>query len=211
MTHRLIEVAASRLPRWLAGFVDLHGAAVVGADGDFVTLTAADGSVASLEVPFGRGLPPGEDFDVIGRWLTERVQVVDAALVLLVRRGGYAVGACERSALVSHKVGTRYVQGRTAAGGWSQQRFARRRSGQTAELVGAATGAAVAVFARAGSPRCLVVGGDRSLIEAVLADRRLTRVAGLPRTPVLDVPDPRLAGLSAALGRARAIRVRVDD
>jgi hypothetical protein len=28
MTHRLIEVAASRLPRWLAGFVDLHGAAV---------------------------------------------------------------------------------------------------------------------------------------------------------------------------------------
>ena len=211
MTHRLIEVAVPRLPRWLAVFVDVHGAAMVGADGRFVTVTAGDGAVASLEVPFGEGVPPGEGFDELGRWFAERVRLVDAALVLLVRRGGYAVGVAEGGGLVSHKVGARYVQGRTAAGGWSQRRFARRRTGQTAELVVAATGAAVAVFARAAAPRCRGVGGDRGLIEAVLADRRLARAATLPRTPVLDVPDPRLAGLTAALGRARSIRVRVDD
>ena len=32
------------------------------------------------------------------------------------------------TALTAHKVGTRYVQSRTAAGGWTQQRFARRRA-----------------------------------------------------------------------------------
>ncbi len=51
--------------------------------------------------------------------------------LLLVRKGAVAVGIAEGERLPVHKVDTRYVQGRTAAGGWSQQRFARRRDNQT--------------------------------------------------------------------------------
>ena len=39
--------------------------------------------------------------------------------------------------LTAAKVGSRHVQSRTAAGGWSQQRFARRRGKQADELVDA--------------------------------------------------------------------------
>jgi hypothetical protein len=56
------------------------------------------------------------------------------------RRPRASRGVCRRPAaeggLLAHKVGTRYVQSRTAAGGWSQQRFARRRDNQADELVG---------------------------------------------------------------------------
>ncbi len=50
--------------------------------------------------------------------------------VLLVRRGGYAVGVFAGRKLTTSKVGSSYVQGATSAGGWSQQRFARRRANQ---------------------------------------------------------------------------------
>ncbi len=67
----------------------------------------------------------------------------DPLAVVLVRRGGYAVGVGSGDRLTSHKVGSRYVQSRTAAGGWSQQRFARRRANQADGLVGAAVEHAV--------------------------------------------------------------------
>ena len=57
--------------------------------------------------------------------------------VLLLRRGGYAVALAAEDGLLAHKVGSRHVQSRTAAGGWSQQRFARRRGNQADALVGA--------------------------------------------------------------------------
>ena len=65
----------------------------------------------------------------------------DPLAVVLVRRGGYAVGVASGDRLTAHKVGTRYVQSRTAAGGWSQQRFARRRANQADGLVGEVMGA----------------------------------------------------------------------
>ena len=53
------------------------------------------------------------------------------------------MGVASGDRLTAHKVGTRYVQSRTAAGGWSQQRFARRRANQADGLVGAAVEHAV--------------------------------------------------------------------
>ena len=50
--------------------------------------------------------------------------------VLLVRKGGFAVARLSGDDLVEHKIGQRHVQGRTKAGGQSQQRFARRRDNQ---------------------------------------------------------------------------------
>ena len=55
--------------------------------------------------------------------------------LVLVRRGGYAVGLVAGGVLVAHKIGTAHVQGRTKKGGWSQQRYARRRGHQSDEVV----------------------------------------------------------------------------
>ena len=110
--------------------------------------------------------------------------------VLLVRRGGYACAVVRDGRVVASKVGTRYVQGRTAAGGWSQQRFARRRAKQTDELAGAAADVAVRVLAGSDAA-CVATGGDRPLVDRVLADPRLRALAGLPRGPHLQVGDPR--------------------
>ena len=68
--------------------------------------------------------------------------------VLLVRLGGYAVGVFAGSPprLVSSKTGSRPVHGRSAAGGWSQHRFARRRENQAATALRAAADAAAGIF-----------------------------------------------------------------
>jgi hypothetical protein len=134
----------------------------------------------------------------------------DPLAVLLVRRGGYAVGVARAGRLASHKTGTRYVQSRTAAGGWSQQRFARRRAHQADELVGAVADQAVRRVGSAGAAG-LVAGGDRTLVSAVLADPRLAAVAALPRRELYDLPDPRLDVLEQAAGRGRAVRVTLEE
>ncbi|MBD3782362.1 MAG: hypothetical protein IE926_05305 [Micrococcales bacterium] len=134
----------------------------------------------------------------------------DPLALLLVRRGGYAVGVASGPRLTAHKVGTRYVQSRTAAGGWSQQRFARRRGNQADELVGLVAGHAVRLLTGAGA-RGLVLGGDRALAESVLDDPRLATLRALPRRELYDLRDPRLAVLETALERARAVRVTIEE
>ncbi len=134
----------------------------------------------------------------------------DPLALVLVRRGGYAVGLAHGASLDVHKVGSRYVQSRTAAGGWSQQRFARRRGNQADALVRAVADQAVRVL---GSDHAagLVLGGDRSLAVAVLEDPRLARLAALPRRGIYDLPDPRLDVLRRALERGRAVRVVISE
>jgi hypothetical protein len=141
----------------------------------------------------------------------------DPLVLLLVRRGGYAVGVADGPRLTAPKVGTRYVQARTAAGGWSQQRFARRRANQADELVGATVehtlrllGGAAAAARMPGSSG-LVVGGDKALVAAVLDDPRLAGIRDLPRRELYDLPDPRLDVLEKALERARAVRVTIEE
>ncbi|GAA4402574.1 acVLRF1 family peptidyl-tRNA hydrolase [Fodinibacter luteus] len=141
----------------------------------------------------------------------------DPLALVLVRRGGYAVGLASGERLGAHKVGTRYVQSRTAAGGWSQQRFARRRANQADELVAATVEHAVRVLGGpAGAVRMpagsgLLVGGDRALVAAALEDPRLAGLVELPRRELYDLPDPRLVVLRQALERARAVRVTIEE
>ncbi|MGC0249434.1 acVLRF1 family peptidyl-tRNA hydrolase [Pseudactinotalea sp. Z1748] len=135
--------------------------------------------------------------------------------LVLIRRGGYAVGRAEGPHLRSHKSGTKYVQSRTAAGGWSQQRFARRRGNQADALVGAVVELAAShllpapVGSAPGLPLGLVVGGDRALGEQVLADPVLAQVAALPRRTFADLPEPRFVVLERALRRGRSVPVRL--
>jgi peptide subunit release factor 1 (eRF1) len=112
--------------------------------------------------------------------------------------------------LTRSKVGTRHVQSRTAAGGWSQQRFARRRGNQADELVRAVADHASHLVPR-GAASGVVVGGDRALVRAVLEDPRLAHLLDLPERELYDLPDPRRAVLEQAVARGRAVRVTIEE
>jgi peptide subunit release factor 1 (eRF1) len=127
--------------------------------------------------------------------------------VLLVRRGGYAAGMFDGKRLVTSKVGSSYVQGTTKAGGWSQQRYARRRANQANAAFADAADAAARVL-DGQHLDALVAGGDREAVKAVLADRRL---AGLePIGPWLTVKDPKLRILATMPEQFRTVRIRLD-
>ena len=110
--------------------------------------------------------------------------------VLLVRLGGYAAGVFTGypPALADAKTGSRLVHGRSAAGGWSQHRFARRREKQASEALDAAADAAVLVFGRWASASAGNRSGGREPLDAVVlgGDKRavaeLAMTRGSPRT-----------------------------
>jgi hypothetical protein len=197
---RQVSVAPERLAGWISRFFAGHGGGTTRVAADVVTLTGADGTVAALDVPF----PPLHG-DLVGHALAER-QVG----VLLVRLGGYAAGVFAGTRLVASKVGSRHVQGRTAAGGQSQQRFARRREGQARVALGAAADTAFAVLVPvAATLDAVVLGGDRRAADQVLTDPRLAPLRGLVVERRLDVPDPRLKVLQATPEAFRAVRIRI--
>jgi hypothetical protein len=170
-----------------------------------LTLHAPDGSRAVIAVPFPPLPPVDPEGDAVAA-VTAHALADRRVLVFLLRRGGHACARVEGGRVSESKVGRRHVQGRTAAGGWSQQRFARRREQQTAQAVDAAVEAAARVLLPPGDGALLATGGDRRLIETALADRRLAALAALPRGPHLAVPDPRadvVARLPALLTQLR--------
>jgi peptide subunit release factor 1 (eRF1) len=132
--------------------------------------------------------------------------------VLLVRLGGFAAGVFEGSRLTVSKVGSRPVHGRSAAGGWSQKRFARRREAQAHDLIEAAVGVAVRVLLPAiATLDAVVLGGDRRTVEAVAGDPRLAALRPLVSGPILDVPDPGKRVLESAPDLFCAVRIRVVE
>lgn len=143
---------------------------------------------------------------------TAAVRTPHRAAVLLVRRGRWAVGVFDGEDLVVSKVDARQVQGRTAAGGWSQQRFARRRANQTDALVEAAVATAARVLLpHAGAVQLLFPGGDRGLVDDVLADSRLRALAAVRRGPALEVGDPTKAVLLQTPAQFRAVQVHIVE
>ena len=205
---RRLGVAPERLGRWLDGVADRHGAFVeVTSDAAGLAVRCADGTALTLRAPFGwtPGPAPIATF-------TAAARQPHRAAVLLVRRGRWATGVFDGRELVASKVDARLVQGRTAAGGWSQQRFARRRGNQTDAVVAAAADTAARVLLpHADGLAGLFTGGDRGLVEDVLADPRLRRLAALRREPALDVADPTKAVLLAAAEQLRAVDVHIVE
>jgi hypothetical protein len=203
---RWVDVDPERLERWLAGFAERHGSIAVNAGEDHLAVAAFDGTVAELYPP--PGAPPGPD---IASFMT-LITLPRRIGLLLARRGGFAVGVADGADLTRSKVDSRYVQSRTAAGGWSQQRFARRRENQAKAAAGAAADLAVELLLPEVELLSAVVGGgDRRAVSAVLADRRLEPVAAKLADRFLDVPDPKQAVLRDALRLARAVRIRLAD
>lgn len=199
---RWVTVPPERIERWLAGFAERHGAVTEEVQPDLVRFTAADGAVAECEVPF----PP------LTGSLVEHSAVVRRVGVLLVRLGGYAAGVFEGRELVVSKVGSRQVHGRSAAGGQSQQRFARRREGQARVALGAAADNVVRILVpEAARLDAVVLGGDRTAVDEVLTDRRLAGLLPLVTGRLLDVPDPRLKVLKETPDLFRAVRIRLTE
>lgn len=206
---RTAFVSGARLTGWAERFGASHGGYRLQDDDDGLRLVAADGTEALLQAPWPADGRPGRGAGPLERLAALASQPRRLGL-LLVRRGGYGVGVASEGTLLASKVGTRYVQSRTAAGGQSQQRFARRRSNQSDALVVAVAEQAGLVFA-GHSFEYLVPGGDRTLADLVLAEPVLRDYAQLPRLAYLDVPEPRAAVLKKAAADACAVRVTVAD
>jgi hypothetical protein len=223
---RWIEVGPGRLAGWLESFAERHGDVTGSGDATVVTFRAADGSVAECHVPFpplpGPGPAGGADGAAaagqVADWaarIAAHAQAERTVGVLLVRLGGYAAGVFtgpSAAHLAASKVGSRLVHGRSAAGGQSQQRFARRREKQAGEALGAAADVAAAVF---GPYRdqldAVVLGGDRRAIAGLHDDPRLRPYFKLAVERFLTVPDPRLAVLRTAPRLFQAIRIRLTQ
>jgi hypothetical protein len=223
--ERSVEVPLRRLPRWLDGFAGRHGPwrrAAAPGDDDLPGwhLEAADGARATVRSP-----------DWLARLGAEGVgSELDlgslAALrprfgAVLIRRAGYAVGLFEGAEMVDGKVGSRHIHGRTAAGGWSQQRYARRRANQADEIAEACARAADRILGvgsgPAGEPTIsrgptlfLVTGGDRSLVGAVL-DRVAQPVAALPVVAHVGIGTPDATVLAKVPDQVLAVRIEICD
>jgi Actinobacteria/chloroflexi VLRF1 release factor len=224
---RWIEVAPERVAGWLASFADRHGGLAAAPEpgpaeaAAVVTFVAADGATAECHVPFpprpaaapGRGVPPAEP--AASAALIAAHAAADRTVgVLLVRLGGYAAGvfAGPGAQLVASKVGSRLVHGRSAAGGQSQRRFARRREKQASEALSAAADTAAAVFGPYGGRLdALVLGGDKRAMTGLADDPRLKPYFAVTTDRFLTVPDPRLAVLRTAPRLFRAIRIRLTE
>lgn len=204
MPHR---VPAARLERWVANFGDRHGDVALRVESGRLCGVAADGSTFEAAPPFD-GVYEGEAD--VGAFIAG-CAVPPRWGVLLVRKGGFAVARFEGERMVEHKIGQRHVQGRTKAGGQSQQRFARRRDNQARNAYQAAAEHAARVLGPSVLPALpllpVVTGGDRAAVHEVLADSRLARLH--VTSDWLPVADPRRAVLDAAAADARSARVEV--
>lgn len=197
MTHVLVP--ATRLVRWVDNFTGRHGATALSVREGVLHGTAEDGSAFSAGLPFATAYEGTPD---VASFLAAAAAPGEWG-VLLVRKGGFAVARLRGRDLVEHKIGQRHVQGRTKAGGQSQQRFARRRDNQARQAYEAAADHAARIL----RPGPVVVGGDRPAVDEVLADQRLRGLVVVE--PWLPVPDPRRAVLDQAVLDAMSVSIEV--
>ena len=220
---RWVEVPPERFLTWIDTFARRHGGAesvTHSDDSASVTFAAADGATAQSYPPFppmppwpaGAGAPTA---DGAAEAIVAHAQADRVVGVLLVRLGGYAAGVFAGSPprLVSSKTGRRPVHGRSAAGGWSQHRFARRRENQAATALGAAADAAAGIFGRYGPDGldAVVLGGDKRAVAELRDDPRLSAYLAIATERFLTVPDPKRAVLEAAPKLFLAVKIRLTE
>jgi hypothetical protein len=198
-----VLVPSARFARWVLNFDGRHGATGLSVEDGALAGVAPDGSTFGARLPFRAsyaGSPDPAEFAAAA--------VAPAPWgVLLVRKGGFAVARLEGERTVESKVGQRHVQGRTKAGGQSQQRFARRRDNQARQAYEAAADHAARILGDLPPGSLVVTGGDHAAVTEVLADPRLRGL--VPVQPWLPVPDPRRGVLEQAVRDALSVQVDV--
>jgi hypothetical protein len=198
-----VLVPGDRIVRWVENFAGRHGRTDLRVADGALTGGAEDGSSFVARLPFATsyaGPPEAAGF-------AAAIAPPDHWGVLLVRKGGFAVARLHGTTTTDSKVGQRHVQGRTKAGGQSQQRFARRRDNQARQAYEAAADHAARILAGLDGP--VVTGGDHGAVEEVLADPRLRSLTVVE--PWLAVPDPRRGVLEQAVADACSARVDVHN
>jgi hypothetical protein len=199
MPAATVSVPPERVVRWVANFEGRHGATTYAVVGGALTGVAEDGSSFLAVLPFATAYDGPAD----AAGLVAAAVLPEEWGVLLVRKGGFAVARMAGGLIAEHKIGQRHVQGRTKAGGQSQQRFARRRGNQARQAFEAAADHAARIL----RPGPVVTGGDHGAVDEVLADPRLRGLSVVE--PWLPVPDPRRAVLDQAIRDATSVRFEV--
>ena len=201
---RTVTVGAERLGGWIDRFAERHGELTWEPVDDAARARATDGATATIRLCG----PLPEALDRSG--VAAAALGFDTFALVLVRRGGFAVGRVEEGRLVASRSGTRYVQGQTKAGGQSQKRFARRRANQAAGLARAAADAVDHVLGGWSGP--VVAGGDRALVSQVLdAARHGAALAERLVPRWLDIGNPRRRVLEESMDAARAARITLNE
>jgi Actinobacteria/chloroflexi VLRF1 release factor len=213
---RWLDIAPDRTVKWLTAFAERHGGAEVHTAAA-VRYMAGDGAIAEVHPPFPPMALPvvdGGDPVRVAEHIAAHALAERTVGVLLVRLGGFAAGVFTGvpPRLAASKTGSRLVHGRSAAGGTSQQRFARRREKQATQALSAAADAAAAVFEGfTGDIDAVVLGGDKIAIGRMRADERLRPYFDLAVERFLTVPDPRFAVLRDAPRLFSAVRIRLIE
>jgi VLRF1 release factor-like protein len=209
---RGIEVEPERLAGFLERFAARHGGALVTMTSpQRVDVAAGDGAVASIPVPFGPiSTQFGQHAGLVVNDLVNHLMMPRTIGLLLVRLGGYSVGIARGGVVLTSSTGSRLVHGRSAAGGQSQQRFARRREGQARmALRAAADTAARVLLPSAAALDAVFLGGDRAALRTLVTDPRLTALLERADPRVLDIGEPRRAVLDETARRARCVEVHL--
>jgi hypothetical protein len=204
---RVVSVAPERLAGWLEGFASRHGSPETTIEAARLLLTSPDGATASIRLDWP-ALPAIDPLsEVVAAAVRPRL-----AGGLIVRKRAHAVGVFSGERLLQGRHDNHYVQARTKAGGWSQQRYARRRGNQADKAYQEAADDAVELLVpRLAGLEVLATAGDQSAVTQVLSAPALAGLAALPRIRVDAVPDPN-AGVLAAFGkRLREVRITLNE
>ncbi|WP_112139309.1 acVLRF1 family peptidyl-tRNA hydrolase [Glycomyces dulcitolivorans] len=207
---RIVEVEPERLPKWVANFAARNGGiAAHHAEGNAWTIESNEGASAGVQWALADGLPAGwlldDDPEKAAEHLRDYALEPRAIAVLLARKGAFSVGILRDGRIQTSKTDSAYVQGKTKAGGQSQQRFARRREGQAHAAEKRARDAVFAVLGNAQFD-VLVTGG---VVEGVLEDPRLAKLK--PAVHFGDIAEPKQSLLTETAYRAIGFRIRVAD
>lgn len=215
-----VFVPGERFVRFVRNYEASHGPATFACLGQTLTAISPDGATFAAELPFSEH--EGDDTaaeseilldlnnDPASQFLSH-LTIPQTWGILVARKGGFAAVQLAGTKIVSRHIGRRHVQGRSAAGGQSQQRFARRRRNQARASHKAAADHAADVLGHQilTGQASLVVGGDKDAIRAILADPRMQqlRIVG----PFLGAAQPRRALLEQAIAQSQALTVTIDN
>jgi hypothetical protein len=210
---RAVEVPPDRLEGWFDRFAGRNdGVRTTILRPHEVVVTGGNGTTATAVVPFGP-LEVESTFNGLAvEPLITHVLRSRRIGLLLVRLGGHSLGLAKDGRVFVSRTDRHLVHGRSAAGGWSQKRFARRRDGQAHDALRAAADDAFEVLLpRLSEMDALVLGGDRRALDELREDRRLAPLFAIADTRVLDVPEPRRTVLDEAAERAIAVEIVLHD